>query len=1102
MKQQRFSRIVTVVVLLLVAYLLPAGPVGAGEDSERPPRALSHYNRVLLNKAWLHNEAEVTVLIAAELGQSDVVAERVTALGGTVQLRVDDIGYLRARVPTEQVGSLAQVAEIVALQLNGNRSYAFGRDTGDPDYFLKYWKHLRPDLPEPPDLPVLSQEELKPDNPYLPTWTIGAPQFIAQHPTFDGRGVTVAIIESWVDFQHPVFQSARQLDGTLTRKIIGVLNTRDLSEDDPSRVRMETVVTARETRLVHDGKTYRVSRDGTYRLGLFLRKGRAYRVLWDEEEGLVWVDTNQNARFTDEKAVSDINDRFDTGTLTKDDPKTEWDDSVSFAVTMDRKNKVVHIYHSERSHGTMTAGLAAGKGYLGTDVHGVAPEAQLLLVYDGGSLQGYIEAFIRSGQHPAVDVISNSGPTSSVPNSGEAFVSEILDRIITVYRKPIFMSAGNSGGSGIVTSSESANTSKVMAVGAYIHRSTLLSNHGKSSVREDWVISYSSRGPSAGGALKPDILAPTSLLSPDSCSVYNPEGWMYRLKGVIAQYKLPPCYRLGGGTSASAPVAAGAAALLVSAAKQSGLPHDAERLRWAMRASARFLPDWAAHEQGAGLVQVGAAWELLQSQVEVPEITVIAPVNHALNRYMKRPGYGVGLYEREGWQAGQSGERTLQFIRTTGPTRPVRYRLSWLGNDGTFQTQASLQFPLGKPVSLPVQIQPREPGIHSAILNLVDPSGGYPVSQLMTTVVLAEPLTPENSFTVRHQGTVEFLEAQSYFVNVPPGTTAIRIALQVTKGKLGLRTNSPVSGMTDVTKAYTQPYLHPYVSNVWRGVGVWSQMFAHPEPGVWEIRVAYGGMTYFEDKSASAPGEFRLAVTALGVETEHSEALLTMDGSSAGEVLFTNQLGPILGSVMVSELGSAFRTRSTVEATGKPPIYEIHVEPGTRTLLVQIEEQGNRRSDLDLYLYDCTSGYCYLWDIAMADGAKESIIVRGPKPGLWKTLVSPAILSADQTTFSYLEVMTNPVYGSVTTETKTMARAPRENWTQEMSIRRAAAPVAPREPVMLLVLIDREAENQEQQHPFPKLDVIKDEPRDRPPNRPIGLINAVYFLTQREQVRK
>lgn len=86
---------------------------------------------------------------------------------------------------------------------------------------------------------------------------------------------------------------------------------------------------------------------------------------------------------------------------------------------------------------------------------------------------------------------------------------------------------------------------------------------------DSWcVASYSSRGPTADGRLKPQIVAPTAYAT------------------TVKRYE--PYF---AGTSASAPIAAGVAALLIQAAEEEGLAHDSATIRDALLRSAVPLCD-------------------------------------------------------------------------------------------------------------------------------------------------------------------------------------------------------------------------------------------------------------------------------------------------------------------------------------------------------------------------------------------------------------------------------------------------------------------------------------------------------------------------------
>lgn len=147
-----------------------------------------------------------------------------------------------------------------------------------------------------------------------------------------------------------------------------------------------------------------------------------------------------------------------------------------------------------------------------------------------------------------------------------------------------------------------------------------------------------------------------------------------------------------GGTSASGPHGAGHIALLVSAARQTGIAHDAVRLRAAIATTAKFLEGVETRAQGHGLIQVSDAWEALQRarNWEPPSFIVAAPIVAAeaktggVDRFV-----GRGLFELSGWHPGKRGQREVKVTRTggCGACRPLSPALE--GRCGSFHQRAA-----------------------------------------------------------------------------------------------------------------------------------------------------------------------------------------------------------------------------------------------------------------------------------------------------------------------------------------------------------------------------------------------------------------------------
>ena len=189
-------------------------------------------------------------------------------------------------------------------------------------------------------------------------------------------------------------------------------------------------------------------------------------------------------------------------------------------------------------------------------------------------------------------------------------------------------------------------------------------------------------------------------------------------------YALPPGYALLNGTSMAAPQATGVGALLISAAKQAGAQKQPDQIRQALISSARYLDPsrFQAYDQGMGLINVEAAWELLKTNIKTVNITGTVPVNTILSGFLVPAGIGTGIYDREGVTAEVPYSRDYTFTRNDGPGGSITYNVGWIGNDGTFAAAATtVTLAKGGSSALRININPAV-GAHSAMLTLDDPS--------------------------------------------------------------------------------------------------------------------------------------------------------------------------------------------------------------------------------------------------------------------------------------------------------------------------------------------------------------------------------------------
>ncbi|MBK5307514.1 MAG: S8 family serine peptidase [Frankiaceae bacterium] len=245
-------------------------------------------------------------------------------------------------------------------------------------------------------------------------------------------------------------------------------------------------------------------------------------------------------------------------------------------------------------HGTVMAGIIAGSGVdAGASPRtGIAPAAKIISVKVAGAsgaadvstvLAGlsWVNAFkadynikvlnlswgVASTQSPSVDPLNYA-------------VQQLWAGGVTVV-----VAAGNTGAAIM----KPADDPTVITAGAFDDRADLVPDN-------DVVPNWSSVGPTAQGAAKPDLVAPGRTL----VATRSPGSTVERdnPKALIA-----PSYIKGSGTSEAAAVTSGAAALLL--AKNPSMTPD--QVKAALTSTALPIANLSRNSQGAGRIQIAAA---------------------------------------------------------------------------------------------------------------------------------------------------------------------------------------------------------------------------------------------------------------------------------------------------------------------------------------------------------------------------------------------------------------------------------------------------------------------------------------------------------------
>ncbi len=301
---------------------------------------------------------------------------------------------------------------------------------------------------------------------------------------------------------------------------------------------------------------------------------------------------------------------------------------------------VAMVGYDPGNHGSHVAGIVGGRKTISNDAdttlaRGVAPAAKLMMnrVCSNNFGCSSTPAVVDLAENGA-EIINMSLGGLNPFNDGYSVGEITINRLVTQHDVMFVISAGNSG-PGMNTVGSPSTARLALSVGATANAAMVQAQYqnlgnalGPKTADENFMLYFSSRGPSGAGGFKPNISAPGTELSAIQLNHANTQ------QGGLAVY---------WGTSMSAPAATGAIALLKDAAKRYNmqddrepLPIDAQTLRFVLMESAKpfaqasFDPDtgkvskgeytWA--DQGAGMLQLDRAWDLLKKQsglaVELP----------------------------------------------------------------------------------------------------------------------------------------------------------------------------------------------------------------------------------------------------------------------------------------------------------------------------------------------------------------------------------------------------------------------------------------------------------------------------------------------------
>lgn len=339
-------------------------------------------------------------------------------------------------------------------------------------------------------------------------------------------------------------------------------------------------------------------------------------------ESRIYLDVSGNLDFRNSIALGDWN--LTKNTLEAFAERIGFDFQSDVLSSKDGKTKInvdsiSLVGYDAGNHGTHVAGIAAGSRTISNDkkdtlARGAAPAAQILLNRVCANNVGCnaMEAFIDLAVNGEVDLVNMSLGGLNPFNDGYGLEETMINRITALKNVLFVISAGNSG-PGLQTVGSPSVARLSLSVGAAASVGMIQQQYqwpGMGGLQnenpdEDFMLFFSSRGPTAAGGFKPNVAAPGTELS--SIQLNSAPG----ARGGLDVY---------WGTSMAAPAASGAYALFLDAVRKFNLAHpekklpsDTLTLRRVLIESARpfGLAQYTWADQGTGMIDLASAWKEL-----------------------------------------------------------------------------------------------------------------------------------------------------------------------------------------------------------------------------------------------------------------------------------------------------------------------------------------------------------------------------------------------------------------------------------------------------------------------------------------------------------
>ncbi len=940
----------TVIYAVGILAELLAAPAMAGQ-----PVTLSEHDRGQFVAALVDKESSSSVAVeflALEHGFADLETG-LKGVGARIQFTDARVGYVRASVPRNRLAA--------ALALPGLQSATLPRPFRHQEFIPLEARSAAavPTIRLP--IPRVATEPLTETGPYFPLADVGIVDFWRQHPTADGRGISIGFVDAGFDLLHPAIQRVQTAGGELVAKVRDMAPL-SVPEEDNGWVVFSQPQASSGGQLTFANAQWRVPTEGVYRGGIFAVKmapgsnfdpetpSRAFvlsvGVLWNPATNQVWIDTDGDRDFRNNRPLRDYAVAQEIDWFGR--KENGEDQRIPFGVKIDATRGAIWLSLRGSGHGTWTGSSASGNLLTGGLYNAPAPNSFLVDVRnDNGALLAILTAAARRD----VDIVNYSGGMGRpMPEGDEDFARYVLTRAAAVYNKPLLFSGDAPPGTIGILDYWNANMSRRNAQLAPPHREAMNS-----------AVMMAPEG-TVNTLLAPSVILPA--VSRYAPSIYRGADNRYYMTEGWAASPAPEGYGIGMNPSCTIAYASGVVASLLSAAQQNQVRYDNVRLLNALFVGAHAIAGFAAAEEGHGLIRVDGAWRQLNAMAKTDD-----PSNAVLTHFELSDAQGeVRGYAESFLATGQSVERSLWITRRGGSAQDRTYRLRLnTQSDGFKLAQSKLVLPRDRRVRIDFTVRPRA-SQHIAFVDLIDDKENVTMERIPL-----QTRAPDRTETLapgveRYRSSIPSLRTQRRTLKIDPDVQAVRTSFDPMPQFVGEQQYAVRSDNSDHwwIRRDSRPWYHMLPPSG-------PDESTHPAISglvdvFWENR---GRREYESSYDPPAPvGPIEAALTL------HYFAV-SFDRSADGSVTLHNRLAEAKGRVEWLT-GSQSQVSMTEAAPGFSSV-ETVVPESTAIAHVEVTRQQSQDGIVDIYIIDATGtplGHAELRK------SEAEITVVSPKPGM------------------------------------------------------------------------------------------------------------------------